>query len=38
MQELAGHSDPQTSMKVYTHVNLDAKRQAVNTMSKVFVA
>ena len=38
MQELAGHSDPQTSMKVYTHVNLEAKRQAVSTLSKAFVA
>ncbi len=26
MQELAEHSDPQTAMKVYTHVNLEAKR------------
>ena len=38
MQELAGHSDPQTAMQVYTHVNLDAKRQAIDTLSRAFSA
>ena len=38
MQELAGHSDPQTAMKVYTHVNLEAKRQAVGTLDRLFAA
>lgn len=38
MQELAGHSDPQTAMQVYTHVNLDSKRQAIDTLSRAFSA
>lgn len=32
MQELAGHSDPQTTMQIYTYVNLDAKRSAANVI------
>ncbi len=38
MQELAGHSDPQTTMQIYTHVNLDAKRQAVDTLAGALTA
>lgn len=33
MQELAGHNDAQTTMQIYTHVNLEAKRQAVDILS-----
>ena len=33
MQELAGHNDAQTTMQIYTHVNLVAKRQAVDILS-----
>lgn len=38
MQELAGHSDPQTTMQIYTHVNLDAKRQAANIFAGALTA
>ena len=27
MQELAGHCSPQITMDIYTHVNMDAKRE-----------
>lgn len=36
MQELAGHYSSQTTMDIYTHVNMDAKRDAVAAVSKVF--
>lgn len=36
MQELAGHYSSQITMDIYTHVNMDAKRQAVAAVSKVF--
>ena len=36
MQELAGHYSSQISMDIYTHVNLDSKRQAVAAVSEVF--
>lgn len=36
MQELAGHYSPQISMDIYTHVNMDSKRQAVDIVSAVF--
>lgn len=38
MQELAGHADIQTTMNVYTHVNLDAKRDAIVVLDKALVA
>ena len=28
MQELAGHADPRVTMDIYTHVNMDSKREA----------
>ena len=28
MQELAGHADPRVTMEIYTHVNMDSKREA----------
>ena len=36
MQELAGHYSSQITMDVYTHVNMDAKREAVASVSKLF--
>jgi integrase len=36
MQELAGHSSSQITMDIYTHVNLEAKREAVDMVSKIF--
>lgn len=36
MQELAGHYSSQITMDVYTHVNMDAKREAVAAVSKLF--
>lgn len=36
MQELAGHSSSQITMDIYTHVNLEAKRDAVDAVSKMF--
>lgn len=36
MQELAGHYSSNITMDIYTHVNMDAKREAVTAVSKVF--
>ena len=36
MQEFAGHYSSQISMDIYTHVNMDSKRQAVDIVSAVF--
>jgi integrase len=36
MQELAGHYSAQISLDIYTHVNMDSKREAVDAVSKVF--
>ena len=36
MQELAGHYSSQITMGIYTHVNMDAKREAVEAVSKLF--
>ena len=36
MQELAGHYSSQISMDIYTHVNMDIKREAVAAVSEVF--
>lgn len=36
MQELAGHYGSQITMGVYAHVNMDAKREAVAAVSKLF--
>lgn len=36
MQELAGHYSSQITMDIYTHVNMDAKREAVMAVSSVF--
>lgn len=36
MRELAGHHNSQIAMDIYTHVNMDAKREAVAAVSKAF--
>lgn len=36
MQELAGHYSSQITMDIYTHVNMDQKRQAANAVSALF--
>ena len=36
MQELAGHYSSQISMDIYTHVNMESKREAVAAVSEVF--
>lgn len=36
MQELAGHYSSQITMDIYTHVNMDAKRDAIAAVSKIF--
>jgi len=36
MQELAGHYSSQITMDIYTHVNMDAKRDAVAAVSRIF--
>ena len=36
MQELAGHYSSQITMDIYTHVNMDAKKEAVAAVSKIF--
>ena len=36
MQELAGHSKIKLAMRIFTHVNMDAKRNAVQAVAGVF--
>lgn len=36
MQELAGHHSSQITMDIYTHMDMDAKREAVEAVSKLF--
>ena len=36
MQALAGHSSSKITMDIYTHVNMDAKRMALEAVSSVF--
>ncbi|MCH4084494.1 MAG: site-specific integrase [Olsenella sp.] len=36
MQELAGHSSSNITMDIYTHVNMDDKREAVRRVSAIF--
>lgn len=36
MQELAGHYSSQITMDIYTHVNMDAKRNAMEALTKLF--
>jgi len=32
MQQLAGHSSAQTTMEIYTHINMFSKRAALDAM------
>lgn len=36
MQELAGHASSSITMEIYTHVNMDVKRQAANVVEDLF--
>ena len=36
MQELAGHYSSQISMDIYTHVNMEEKRAAMDALQEVF--
>lgn len=36
MQELAAHARMATTLEIYTHVNMDAKREAMRAVSDVF--
>ena len=36
MQKLAGHSTSRLTMEVYTHVQMDAKREAMSALDAVF--
>lgn len=36
MQRLAGHSNARVTMEIYTHVNLDAKRDAMKALEQIF--
>lgn len=36
MQDLAGHATSRTSLDIYTHVNMDAKRDAMETIDKAL--
>ena len=38
MQELAGHASSQITMDIYTHVNMDAKREAADALGTLFTA
>ena len=37
MQKLAGHSSSRVTMEIYTHVNIDAKREAMELMQMEFM-
>ena len=37
MQKLAGHSNPNITMKIYTHVNVDAKKAAMKAMQDAYM-
>ena len=36
MQKLAGHNDPNITLGIYTHVNMDQQRMAMASMQSVF--
>jgi len=38
MQKLAGHASPNITMKIYTHVNVEAKKSAIDAMEKAYMA
>ena len=37
MQKLAGHSSPEITMKIYTHVNVEAKKAAMEAMQNAYM-
>ena len=37
MQKLAGHASPNITMKIYTHVNMDAKKMAIDAMQEAYM-
>lgn len=37
MQKLAGHSNPTITMKIYTHVNVDAKKAAIEALQNAYM-
>jgi len=37
MMRLAGHQNPNITMKIYTHVNMDSKRKAMEAMEAAYV-
>ena len=38
MQKLAGHASPNITMKIYTHVNVEAKKSAMDAMQRAYMA
>ena len=36
MQKLAGHASPKITLEIYTHVNMDQQREAMEAMQQVF--
>ena len=36
MQKLAGHKNPNITLGIYTHVNMEEKRAAMNALQEVF--
>lgn len=36
MQELAGHANSQITMDIYTHVNMDGKREAAEVLERAM--
>ena len=37
MQKLAGHASPNITMKIYTHVNVDAKKAAMEMLQAAYM-
>lgn len=38
MMKLAGHKNPNITMRIYTHVNMESKREAMDAMQAAYVA
>ena len=37
MMKLAGHKNPNITMKIYTHVNMESKREAMDAMQAAYM-
>ena len=37
MMRLAGHKNPNITMKIYTHVNMESKREAMDAMQAAYM-